>query len=712
MNVRNGMRPVHPGEVLRDELEEIGLSANALSKSLGVPVNRVTMILKGQRGVSADTALRLARYFGTTPQLWMNLQKTWELRQAEIVSGSTIDEDVMPRQSEAYEVALARDTIYKKSELPILGNSLLRRIDKILWKEMYERHRPPTSTFQSITSYVELLKTTQSVHDIESYSHIVEAKDNNKRYVDLIVLRDFLLPSINKIDQVFPQIRDTLKQAWLQTEQTHTVSSKGTVDSVRGMESHQVTEEIASIITQYRYFEPGATYRLIRDIYVASSNSESRKQLVRIAEKLAKNNRQIWEKFGPAVQVILAERLSRETDIREFAPLALTVTQKILEPDIEGMELSTDSMSVYQGMIAYTPALASARRGAIDTILTYVESIVNEEVLFRDAVECLFVAGRVPRQSAISPSLLAMIYSDITYVISRITTFVGALKLHLKQILELALFRQWRNLETLPQEVETDSVAVNAHNQFLKALDQFQEKLNADETYVALKSIVGYQSFFPHYVKGPDKFEDRIQDGPHIVQEKVAASITEKNWPQWKARLSIFAKARTRDLTPNTPYMQFLSVLADRNKNLVFDLFTDRDQMPTWTIRPIAKILLDRHSQPEVNTVLSRWLDSDEYLEDIAALIVDSNYIDATIVQRAVDLARDQNNQEACLLLMEASIRHFDHAFTFWRDEVFTPLLDVLEPARVSQLILKLGYTLDGATLFEELNSSIVEMPL
>ena len=84
MNAKNGMRAVHPGEVLRDELDKLGLSANALSRALGVPANRVTMILNGQRGVSADTALRLARYFGTTPQLWMNLQKTWELRRAEV----------------------------------------------------------------------------------------------------------------------------------------------------------------------------------------------------------------------------------------------------------------------------------------------------------------------------------------------------------------------------------------------------------------------------------------------------------------------------------------------------------------------------------------------------------------------------------------------------------------------------------------------------
>ena len=101
MNARNRMRPVHPGEILREELDELGLSANALSKALEVPVNRVTTILNGQRGVTADTALRLSRYFGTTPQVWLDLQKTWELRCAEIETGDAIDKCIKPRQTAA-----------------------------------------------------------------------------------------------------------------------------------------------------------------------------------------------------------------------------------------------------------------------------------------------------------------------------------------------------------------------------------------------------------------------------------------------------------------------------------------------------------------------------------------------------------------------------------------------------------------------------------
>ena len=97
MRVSYGTRPVHPGEILGGELAELGLSASDLARALDVPTNRVTAILNGQRGISADTALRLSRYFSTTPQFWLNLQKTFELRVAQTASGREIAERVRPR---------------------------------------------------------------------------------------------------------------------------------------------------------------------------------------------------------------------------------------------------------------------------------------------------------------------------------------------------------------------------------------------------------------------------------------------------------------------------------------------------------------------------------------------------------------------------------------------------------------------------------------
>jgi len=81
---------IHPGEHLAEELKELGMSASGLAKQLQVPTNRITAILNGQRAVTGDTALRLAHFFGTSAEFWLNLQKIYELRLAEKRAGKTI----------------------------------------------------------------------------------------------------------------------------------------------------------------------------------------------------------------------------------------------------------------------------------------------------------------------------------------------------------------------------------------------------------------------------------------------------------------------------------------------------------------------------------------------------------------------------------------------------------------------------------------------
>jgi addiction module HigA family antidote len=90
--------PIHPGEILAGELEEIGMSAAQLSRELHVPTNRITQIMHGERAITADTALRLGRWFGTGPELWLNLQKQYELRLAEQEVGQEIPETIIPRR--------------------------------------------------------------------------------------------------------------------------------------------------------------------------------------------------------------------------------------------------------------------------------------------------------------------------------------------------------------------------------------------------------------------------------------------------------------------------------------------------------------------------------------------------------------------------------------------------------------------------------------
>lgn len=94
------MPPVHPGETLREDLlKPLGLSASRLAIELPVPVTRVNDIVRGKRAVTADTALRLARFFGTTPQFWMNLQANYDLELAQDASGAEISGRIRPHRA-------------------------------------------------------------------------------------------------------------------------------------------------------------------------------------------------------------------------------------------------------------------------------------------------------------------------------------------------------------------------------------------------------------------------------------------------------------------------------------------------------------------------------------------------------------------------------------------------------------------------------------
>ena len=95
---KNRLKPVHPGEIVQEEfLRPLGLSQNRLALGLGVPARRINEIVLGKRGISADTALRLACYFGNSPEFWLGLQMDYDLDVARLDSGSAIENEVRKR---------------------------------------------------------------------------------------------------------------------------------------------------------------------------------------------------------------------------------------------------------------------------------------------------------------------------------------------------------------------------------------------------------------------------------------------------------------------------------------------------------------------------------------------------------------------------------------------------------------------------------------
>ena len=98
-NITDKLPPVHPGEILKETLEDLGISMNRLSREIHVPANRVSSIIAGQRSITGETALRLARYLGTTPEYWLNMQARYDLETARDKWAERVQSEIQPRHA-------------------------------------------------------------------------------------------------------------------------------------------------------------------------------------------------------------------------------------------------------------------------------------------------------------------------------------------------------------------------------------------------------------------------------------------------------------------------------------------------------------------------------------------------------------------------------------------------------------------------------------
>ncbi len=114
--------PTHPGEVLlEDFMKPLGLSANALAIALRVPASRIAEIAKAERGVSAETALRIARYFGTSPDFWVRLQAKYDVEIAKDAKAALIERDVRPREAASTVKPTAIHRVGKRTKTRVRG---------------------------------------------------------------------------------------------------------------------------------------------------------------------------------------------------------------------------------------------------------------------------------------------------------------------------------------------------------------------------------------------------------------------------------------------------------------------------------------------------------------------------------------------------------------------------------------------------------------
>ena len=576
---------------------------------------------------------------------------------------------------------MAHDKIYKRPELQGFGARELEIIEKRLGDVMRNHLLPAGYLFQRIAIDVQRLAEGNELFDAGPLDAVLTAQDNNERYQALVRLRDSVLPYYDDLEGLFPEVCNKLRRAWLIMVGTETVPHEIPFGGFRDFESLQVTGLIAGIIEGYRYLDPEETYAFVRDLYIQTTNPESRNQLIKVAERLASPTLQVWEQCGALVQVILAELLSKEKDIASIGPLATTIASQILEPEITGTTLGSTTMTFRRGAVVHSSGLEKARRMVIEVIADYAESVTGDDDALKGAISSLFDSGRRPLNCAESPEAAAMILSDLACTVEHMVGLVPEVSFDVRQHIEWQLLHYWRLNETLSEHLCSAEIVVQVHQQLAKNMLRLREALNADEEFVVFKTIVGYKSVFSHQWDELRLDFKRDEAVRNQLQDEQADMIAPENWSTWKSRLATAANIKSEDLATFPPYERFMSAVVDRQPTLAFELLSDRSILPDWTIHPIAKALLEGELRSDVERLLCQWLDEGRFVGEIAGLAVSGANIDATLILKVVKRAIDDADVPACSELVRGAIRRYASNPEFWRDEIFFLCLTVLQQA-------------------------------
>ena len=263
---------------------------------------------------------------------------------------------------------MEHDVIYKRPIVKGFGGQELEEI-KLRLDEVMRKHLLPAGyIFQKINSDIERLIAGEELFDKGAVDAVLIAGDNNERLEAAKRLRDDVLPNIDDVSIELAEIFKTLKQSWIAADQTKYKLIETTYGCIEGSHSPDVTSVLSDIFSHYRYLDPVATFELIRELYAQTSSKESLEQLVELAEKLASHTTQIWEQYGPEVQIQLVNALQKEDDLISIAPVVVKILEEVLKPDVSGNTTGSFTVTIQTGTVFYSEALARARLVAIELL--------------------------------------------------------------------------------------------------------------------------------------------------------------------------------------------------------------------------------------------------------------------------------------------------------------------------------------------------------
>lgn len=513
----------------------------------------------------------------------------------------------------------SHDIIYKEEDTPGFGTDVRERMRKRL-NEMVEKYLKPAGyELDKVQSDFERLSRGQKLFHAQELGNLSKAKDNNELYDRLTAVSQYLIPHYDDLSAVAPEIHKVLVEAVEASRVRPVVDIDYGEFKTRGHSAEDIARLAVQTISDYRFADVPSTFDTLIRLYRGEPSAEIRNQIVKVFEKLATYNLDVWRQVGPEVQHYLADRLAllAAEEIENIRPIAITVWQELLGWAIDGTTWTADAVQLKFGAISTSDAIQEIRKQAIEGLTGLLDRSTTDEER-RPVISAFWEAAQLPTQAQYSNETLAAAIEDLTTITDILLPRLADMDFPLWQSIESQLFREYKRFKALAVDNENRKGCRDQAKALVDAIKSVRNKMNRKADYVRYKTLVGFEGVFSQQWDN-DEFEfEAVEKFRKKKAAAFVAQITDANEEKWIADLKRIAATKSADWATFPIFGEFLSLLGERKPQVALKAIATADENLMSFLSAMLTGLAKSDAKEDYAELVKRYVDNGTYLASVA----------------------------------------------------------------------------------------------
>ena len=475
----------------------------------------------------------------------------------------------------------AHDTIYKSPDLSGIDVRQFDMLEKRMNAIQQKYLLPAGYEFQKVLNDFERLASGQFLINAGALEAIANADDNNEVAELLDRYANLVLPIIDDIPAIAPDIRGAVITAVKKAVPRPVMPIETPFGEVPGKNLGDILERALTVINGsfLRYIDPAATFDALVEIFACLQEPDDRHKLIEATGELAKHAMPVWHHHGPVAQEALLKAITRMPGDRAVTvrPLIVEAARQTLGAEISGESWTSSTFTLSHAPVVVSDRLNYVRDEAI-TLLKKIFTTAADDKERRTVFNALQNAICLPQVSKVPDTLVLRVYRDTADILHFLADHVDEMGNLLRQSVEHYVYRQYRRLRKVTGAKENPDIA-EARDAVIRTAISFRDRVNAIEDYTIFKTLVGFKTVF--------RFEWDASDDNNVIaaqdqQRKenmrtLLANINENNTDDWFSRLDRYAATESNDLATFPCLGSFIAASIEANPTLGPD-WLDRSQ--------------------------------------------------------------------------------------------------------------------------------------